>query len=105
MNRVYTDIHVHAVPRAGYTEHDLWERTAFRFLRQLSLGGSGIANSQDDPATTYITVLRERLGAARHVNRAVLLALDGVYDRQGHFDTRLTRFHVPNDDVVAWCQQ
>ena len=105
MERAYIDIHVHAVPRAGYIEHDLWERTVFRFLRQLSLGESGIADSQDDPATTYITVLRDRLVAARHVNRAVLLALDGVYDNQGRFDTRLTRFHVPNDDVVAWCQQ
>lgn len=101
MKRVYTDIHVHAVPRAGYTGHDVWERTVFRFLRQ----EGGIANTRHDPATTYITTLHDRLAAARHVNRAVLLALDGVYDHRGRFDTRQTRFHVPNDDVVAWCQQ
>ena len=140
VNRVYTDIHVHAVPRAGYTGHDVWERTVFRFLRQ----EGGITDTRHDPATTYITTLHDRLAAARRVNRAVLLALDGAYDHQGRFDaaqgsggscaslrsphwgilpgasvagerseglrmpeatTPLTRFHVPNDDVVAWCQQ
>ena len=52
MERAYIDIHVHAVPRAGYIEHDLWERTVFRFLRQLSRGGSGIADTRHDPAVT-----------------------------------------------------
>ena len=56
MERAYIDIHVHAVPRAGYIEHDLWERTVFRFLRQ----EGGITDTQHDPATTTQNRRRSR---------------------------------------------
>ena len=47
----------------------------------------------------------ERLSAAlarsRHVNRAVVLALDGPVDARGDLDTAHTEFYVPNEFVAA----
>lgn len=101
MNSSYTDIHVHAVPRVGYTEHGLRERAIFRLLRQ----AGGLTPAQDDPATAYMAILEKRLRASRFVGRAVLLALDAAHDNHGRLDTRHIGFSVPNDDVVAYCQQ
>ena len=45
--------------------------------------------------------LSAMLGQSRHVNRAVVLALDGAVDDQGNLDTARTEFYVPNEFVAA----
>jgi len=41
------------------------------------------------------------LAASRHVNRAVILALDGAVDAQGRLDLGRTELYVPNEFVAA----
>jgi uncharacterized protein len=45
--------------------------------------------------------LASTLGVSRYVNRAVVLALDGMVDSQGNLDYSRTEFYVPNEFVVA----
>lgn len=48
-----------------------------------------------------LTRLAERLAASRHVNRAVVLALDGVIDEQGELDRAQTEIYIPNEFLAA----
>lgn len=41
--------------------------------------------------------LSERIAASQHVGSAVVLALDGVVDAQGHLDTERTEVYIPNE--------
>jgi len=57
-----------------------------------------------DPARTnqkYLDDLSNELRASRHVQRAVLLGMDGVYDDQGRLDEPRTDFLIGNDYVLA----
>lgn len=53
----------------------------------------------------YLEMLVGQLRASRHVGRAVLLALDGVYDNDGRPDMRQTHFVISNDAVLAACRE
>lgn len=60
----------------------------------------------DDPErcnALYLEQLLERLSASSRVSRAVLLALDGVYDASGRLDQSRTNMLVSNDAVFAAC--
>ncbi len=48
-----------------------------------------------------LTRLAERLAGSRHVNRAVILALDGVVDAHGELDRAQTEIYVPNEFLAA----
>ena len=48
-----------------------------------------------------ITQLSERLAGSQHVNRAVILALDGVVDAQGELDRIHTEIYVPNEFLAT----
>ena len=45
--------------------------------------------------------LAQALKASRHVNRAVILAMDGVVGSNGDLDLARTEFYVPNEFVAA----
>jgi predicted TIM-barrel fold metal-dependent hydrolase len=45
--------------------------------------------------------LSTMLSESRHVNRAVVLALDGAVDERGNLDAKRTEFYVPNEFVAA----
>ncbi len=45
--------------------------------------------------------LAQALAASRHVNRAVVLAMDGVVDSGGNLDLARTEFYVPNEFVAS----
>ena len=49
--------------------------------------------------------LAARLAESRHVQQAVILALDGVVDAAGRLDTNRTEFYVPNEFVAAACRR
>ncbi len=49
--------------------------------------------------------LSARLARSRHVQQAVILALDGVVDAAGNLDTNRTEFFVPNEFVAAACRR
>jgi hypothetical protein len=48
-----------------------------------------------------ITRLAQRLAGSRHVNRAVILALDGVVDARGELDRSQTEIYVPNEFLAT----
>lgn len=58
---------------------------------------------QGDPEAAnrkYVDALLGRLRASRHVQKAVVLGLDGVYDARGRLDPGATDFSVHNDYVL-----
>jgi hypothetical protein len=58
----------------------------------------------DDPETAnrrYVENLERELAASTRVGRAVLLAMDGVYDSAGALDESRTDFLIANDHVFA----
>lgn len=57
----------------------------------------------EDPEATnriYLQKLTAELGASRRVKKAVLLAMDGVYDEGGRLDEQRTHFLIANDCVL-----
>ena len=48
--------------------------------------------------------LSARLRESSHVDKAVVLALDGVMDSRGALDRERTEFYVPNDFLAAQCR-
>src|SRR4051812_39132850 len=96
------DIHVHlaAIPdgkNGCYISPKMLNGMLFRSL----LKTMGL--SPDEPARSneqYIQRLVGLLKEATYVNRAVLLGMDGVYDREGNLDQEATHFLVANDYVI-----
>jgi len=97
----YTDIHVHGMPRNGKIQAHGWRRVLFA----LAARRSGAHGAGPDAARTYTENLARYLRSSRYVRRAVLLALDQVYDEQGKPLTEMTGFSVSNEDVLALCRE
>jgi hypothetical protein len=97
------DCHVHlaAVPEGDngcYISPKMLGSPLFRFLMwKQSL-------SPDRPRESnqkYVNDLLAELRASRHVSKAVLLGMDGVYDQAGRLDREHTDFLIGNDYVLA----
>ena len=96
------DCHVHlaALPDAGngcHISRRMLRSPVFRFLRfqyRLPLDDPRLANRR------YVDALLAELCASRHVSRAVLLVMDGVYDADGRLDEPRTEFLVSNRYVL-----
>src|SRR5258708_7231025 len=57
----------------------------------------------EDPEATnriYLEKLAAELGESKRVQKAVLLAIDGVYDESGRLDETRTHFLIANDCVL-----
>jgi len=96
------DCHVHLAALPDGRNGCLVSRRAlkslpFRYLRwKLSLG-------LEDPSASnrkYVTDLVAELRSSRHVDRAVVLGMDGIYDSAGRLDEARTDFLVANDHVL-----
>ncbi len=101
------DVHVHlaAIPdgkNGCYISPKMLQGYLFRsLLKKMGL-------SPDDPARSnelYIQKLISLLKDAQHVKRAVILAMDGVYDRDGNLNKEETHFIVHNDYVLQVAQR
>lgn len=96
------DCHVHlaALPDTGngcYISPQLLRSPLFRFLlwkHDLSPGSPRQANHK------YIEDLLQELRASAFVGKAVLLAIDGCYDRTGRLDEAHTEFLIANDYLL-----
>jgi len=96
------DCHVHlaALPdddNGCYISPKMLKSTLFRFLlwkHQLSPSNPREANRK------YLDDLLTELRASRHVQKAVLLGMDGVYDQNGRFNQADTDFLISNDYVL-----
>ena len=96
------DCHVHlaALPDGDngcYISPKLLKSPLFRFLlwkHQLSPSNPREANLK------YLDDLLTELRASRHVQKAVLLGMDGVYDQNGRLNQAHTDFLIGNDYVL-----
>jgi hypothetical protein len=101
--KTLVDCHVHlaAVPEGDngcYISPKMLRSPLFRILmwkRSLSPDRPREANRK------YVDDLLADLRASRHVRQAVLLGMDGVYDRAGRLDREHTEFLIGNDYVLA----
>ncbi len=96
------DCHVHlaALPDGDngcYISPKMLKSPLFRFL----LWKHGLDPERPGDANTkYLGDLLTELRASRDVGQAVLLGMDGVYDRQGRLDPAQTHFLISNDYVL-----
>jgi uncharacterized protein len=96
------DCHVHlaALPDGDngcYISPKMLKSPLFRFLlwkHQLSPSNPREANRK------YLEDLLSELRASRHVQQAVLLGMDGVYDQNGRLNQAQTDFLISNDYVL-----
>lgn len=96
------DCHVHlaALPDGDngcYISPKMLRSPLFRYLlwkHQLSPANPREANQK------YLDDLRTELRASRHVQQAVLLGMDGVYDQNGRLNQAHTDFLISNDYVL-----
>ena len=96
------DCHVHlaALPEGNngcLISSKMLKSPLFRFLlwkHQLSPNNPAAANRK------YLNDLRTELRASQHVQQAVLLGMDGVYNNEGRIDLQATEFLISNDYVL-----
>ena len=102
MTKSLIDCHVHlaALPDGDngcYISPKMLKSPLFRFLlwkHQLSPSNPREANQK------YLDDLLTELRASRHVQKAVLLGMDGVYDQNGCLNQAQTDFLISNDYVL-----
>ena len=105
-NKTLIDCHVHlaALPDGDngcYISPKMLRSPLFRFLlwkHQLNPDKPREANQK------YLGDLLTELRASRHVQQAVLLGMDGVYDQNGRPDQAHTDFLISNDYVLKTAQ-
>jgi predicted TIM-barrel fold metal-dependent hydrolase len=105
-DKTLIDCHVHlaALPDGDngcYISPKMLKSPLFRFLlwkHQLSPDKPREANQK------YLDDLLGELRASRHVQKAVLLGMDGVYDQTGRLDQTHTDFLISNDYVLKTAQ-
>ena len=100
--RKLTDCHVHlaALPEGGngcFISQKMIKSPIFRFIAwryKLDI--------TDPPRTNakYLADLLAELRSSRYVGRAILLAMDGVYDERGKLDEQATEFLISNKYVL-----
>lgn len=76
-------------------------RHSFKLGFYLKSFGVTEAEILRDGDAIVITRLAERLAGSKYVNRAVVLALDGVIDAQGQLDRAETEIYIPNEFLAA----
>lgn len=98
-----TDVHVHLAALPTPENGCLMSRRMRRSLTfRLAARGQGLPLGDPEAANRlYLERLQAELERSRRVGRAVLLAMDGVYDLSGALDERGTHFLVSNDAVFA----
>ncbi|GEM_PF-143805 len=75
-------------------------RANFRF--GIYLKGFGVTQEELKTQGDQLGIQRiaERITASKHVDKAVVLAIDGVINKDGELDRELTEFYVPNEFVA-----
>ena len=99
------DCHVHAIttmPGDGRVSDYLLRRWNVRLLRwRMGVSANDAATLERQAEARLLQTIDETDG----IDKAVVLALDAVYDRDGNFDEKNTHFFVTNDYVAALAQR
>ena len=99
------DIHVHVGGPPG--ENDDMYFWSDRFTRSLAFRGMRLVTKLSPAQVTalrYVNVIFRQLSASKHVDRAVLLALDHVYSEDGVRHPEKTHLFVSNEFVSSLAQ-
>lgn len=105
-NPLVIDIHCHAagIGAGGSGCHVAPRlRNSWKFRFYLKAFNVTIAELERAGDQLVMQRLAEQLAAAQTVQRAVILALDGVVDRLGRLDMSRTELYIPNEFVAAAC--
>ncbi|MEO6005076.1 MAG: amidohydrolase family protein [Opitutus sp.] len=100
----FVDLHCHTAGLgAGDSGCFVSEKLRLSFKLRFYLKSFGVSEAEvlRDGDAVVLTRLSERLAASSHVNRAVILALDGVVDANGDLDRSQTEIYVPNEFLAA----
>ncbi len=102
-SRPIIDLHCHVAGLGGgdsgcFVSPNL--RANFRFA--IYLKGFGVTQEELKTQGDQLGIKRiaERIDASRHVDKAVVLAVDGVMNKDGELDRKRTEFYVPNEFVA-----
>ena len=96
------DCHVHLAAFSDgtngcYISPKMLRNPLFRFVRwKHGLGGEDASGANHK----FLEHLRSELRASEYVGKAIVLAMDGVYDTDGTLDLQQTEFMVGNDYVL-----
>lgn len=97
------DVHVHVagigVGRSGcFVSDQLYNDWKFQtFLKAFGVTQGEVEREGD---SIIIKKLAQEVKESRFVKAVVVLAMDGIYDRDGYLDRKRTEFYVPNDYLV-----
>jgi len=100
----FLDMHCHSAGLgAGGSGCFVSDQLRHSFKLRFYLKSFGVTEEEimKEGDTIVITRLAERLAASQHVNRAVVLALDGVINAQGELDRAQTEIYIPNDYLAT----
>lgn len=100
--RALTDIHCHLAVLPTSSNGCLVSRRILKStVARLIAWQQGLPLDEPELANRlYLERLSDELQRSEHVSRAVLLAMDGVYDDSGRLDERLTDLMIRNDVVL-----
>ncbi|MDZ7338287.1 MAG: amidohydrolase family protein [candidate division KSB1 bacterium] len=99
------DIHVHIAGPAGENERMYFVSDEFK--KSLSFEGVKLVTKLSEDEITgprYVSVLFSQVRESRHVDRAVLLALDAVYGEESQLRREATHLYVANDYCAGLAQ-
>jgi hypothetical protein len=100
----FTDLHCHTAGLgAGGSGCFVSDRLRHSLKLRFYLKSFGVTEAEllREGDGLVLTRLSERLAASRQVNRAVILALDGVVDARGELDRARTEVYVPDEFLAA----
>lgn len=76
-------------------------RDSYKFDIYLKAFGTDRAELESKGDTLLVQRIAAQVGASRRVDKAVVLAMDGVIDVQGELDRSRTEVYVPNEFIAA----
>ena len=103
-DNAYVDMHVHtagigAGGSGAFINREM--RESFRFPIYLGAFGVDAEVLEAEGDAVVIENISAQVAASRRVDKAVVLALDGVVDAEGNLDREATQVYVPNAFVAS----
>lgn len=99
----YIDMHVH-VGCMGVSDNDCFLspsiEESYKFGFYLKAFGTGGAELEEQGDEIIVAKLSRKIAASAWVDKAVVLAMDGVIDEKGNVDRDQTQVYIPNEYVV-----
>ncbi len=105
MSRRFYDIHVHCIAdgpqgKGSFVSRRFRRSIAFRVLKWFS----GFRDGEEGNETAFFSdYLVRSVDSSEHLACAVVLAMDGIYGRDGTLDTDRTHYYVSNDFADGLC--